>query len=74
MGRRRKSRGDDGSALILYLSILVTALVAVLGALTDWFQSMSQGAYMPFWQRVMIIITLLLSLFALLLSIHNERR
>jgi len=70
---RRTSRSSE-SALILYLSILVTAMAAVLGALTDWFQSMSQGAYLPTWQRVMIVVTLLLSLFALMLSVHNERR
>jgi len=74
MGRRRASRGDDGSDIILYLSILLVALTTFLQAIVDWLQSMSHGAYQPQWQRYLILIIVLMAMMGLFFSLHSKRR
>jgi len=74
MGRRRTSRGDDGSDIILYLSILLVALTTFLQAVVDWLQSMSHGAYLPNWQRYLVIVIVLMALMGLFFSLHSKKR
>ena len=72
-GRRFKG-GRGSNQLYLLISLFLVTLVTFLQALVDYLQSLSQGAYMPKWQQVLILSVAFLAFLGLLFSyIANSR-
>ena len=65
MGRkRRRSRSE----LLVLVSLLLVTLVTFLQAVVDYLQSKTIGAYLPEWQRYLIMLIAVLGFLGLLLA------
>ncbi len=73
MARGRRGRGG-GQQLLVLLSLLLVTLVTFLQAVVDYLQSHSIGAYMPTWQRILIITVAIMGFIGFLLAyLANSR-
>ncbi len=65
--RGRRGRGGGQQVLVL-LSLFLVTMVTFLQAIIDYLQSRSYGAYMPTWQRILIVAVAVLGFLGFLLA------
>ena len=69
----RRFGGRRESEIFALLGLILVCLATLIQATIDWLQSMSEGAYKPMWQQILIVGMLLLALMSVLFSLISSK-